>query len=75
VNEDLILSSFIYAIVVVVMALVCCCFCYACLFFEEVMAVFSSLFARHRYPLGEKLFSVFVFMAGLSLHWVEEKRW
>lgn len=41
--------------------------------FDEVLAVFSSLFTRHRYSPSEKLLSAFVFIAGLSLHWISER--
>jgi len=43
------------------------------MFFDGGLALFSSLFTRHRYPPGEKLFSVFIFIAGLSLSWVSER--
>ena len=41
--------------------------------FDEVLFVFSSLFTRHRFSPYEKLLSVFVFIAGLSLRWVSER--
>jgi len=41
--------------------------------FGELLAVFSSLIASHKYPPSEKLFSVFVFMAALSLRRVSER--
>jgi len=41
--------------------------------FDGVLAVFSSLFTRHRYPPGGKLFAVLVFVAGLSLRWISDR--
>ena len=40
--------------------------------FDELLTVFSSLFARHRYAPAEKLLAVFVFVGGLSLRWISE---
>jgi len=41
--------------------------------FDELLAVFSSLFTRHRFFPGEKLLSVFVYVAGLSLRWISAR--
>jgi len=43
------------------------------MFLKGVWLCSLPLFTRHRYSPGEKLFSVFVFMAGLSLRWISER--
>jgi len=40
---------------------------------DAVLDSFSNLFRSHRYPPLEKLFSVFLFTAGLSLREMKER--
>jgi hypothetical protein len=40
---------------------------------DAVLDSFSNLFRSHRYPPLEKLYSVFLFMAGLSLRDLSER--
>jgi transposase-like protein len=40
---------------------------------DAVLDFFSNLFRSHRYSPGEKLFSVFLFTAGLSLRDLSER--
>jgi hypothetical protein len=40
---------------------------------DAVLDSFSNLFRSHRYPPLEKIYSVFLFMAGLSLREMKEE--